>query len=85
MSNVIVSVNSIAKLKHKLFLHRDLHFPVTVCDVGNIHDSEWVLGCRWTYHKTTNTVALSPRTNYANWATATCRRNLVPSFVDRGV
>jgi hypothetical protein len=33
----------------------------------------------------TNSVALSPRTNYADWATATCRRNLVPTFVDRGV
>jgi hypothetical protein len=30
-------------------------------------------------------VALSPRTNYADWATATCRRNLVPTFVDREV
>jgi hypothetical protein len=33
----------------------------------------------------TNSVALSPQANYADWATATCRRNLVPTFVDRGV
>jgi hypothetical protein len=33
----------------------------------------------------TNSVALSPRTNYTDWATATCWRNLVPSFVDGGV
>jgi hypothetical protein len=33
----------------------------------------------------TNSVALSPRANYTDWATATCRRNLVPTFVDRGV
>jgi hypothetical protein len=33
----------------------------------------------------TNSVALSPRSNYTDWATATCRRNLVPSFMDRGV
>jgi hypothetical protein len=33
----------------------------------------------------TNSVALSPQANYTNWATATCRRNLVPTFVDRGV
>jgi hypothetical protein len=33
----------------------------------------------------TNSVALSPPANYTNWATATCRRNLVSTFVDRGV
>jgi hypothetical protein len=32
-----------------------------------------------------NSVALSPRANYNDWATATCRRNLVSTFVDRGV
>jgi hypothetical protein len=32
----------------------------------------------------TNNVALSPQANYTDWATATCRRNLVPTFVDRG-
>jgi hypothetical protein len=36
-------------------------------------------------NKQTNSVALSPRANYADWAAATCRRNLVPTFVDRGV
>jgi hypothetical protein len=30
-------------------------------------------------------VALNPQGNYTGWATATCRRNLVPSFVDRRV
>jgi hypothetical protein len=30
-------------------------------------------------------VDLSPRANYTDLATATCRRNLVPTFVDRGV
>jgi hypothetical protein len=33
----------------------------------------------------TNSVALSPQANYTDWATATCRRNLVPTFADRGV
>jgi hypothetical protein len=33
----------------------------------------------------TNSVALSPLANYTDWATAICRRNLVPTFVDRGV
>jgi hypothetical protein len=32
-----------------------------------------------------NSVALSPQADYTNWATATCQRNLVPNFVDRGV
>jgi hypothetical protein len=35
--------------------------------------------------KQTNSVALSPHANYTDWAAATCRRNLVPTFVDRGV
>jgi hypothetical protein len=32
-----------------------------------------------------NSVALSPQANYTDWATATCQRNLVPTFVDRRV
>jgi hypothetical protein len=36
-------------------------------------------------NKQTNYVALSPQANYTDLATATCRRNLVPTFVDRGV
>jgi hypothetical protein len=33
----------------------------------------------------TNSVAFSPQANYTNWATATCRQNLVPTIADRGV
>jgi hypothetical protein len=33
----------------------------------------------------TYSLALSPRAKYTDWATATFRRNLVPTFVDRGV
>jgi hypothetical protein len=36
-------------------------------------------------HKLSNSVAFSPQTNYTDWATTTCQRNLVPTFVDRGV
>jgi hypothetical protein len=36
-------------------------------------------------NKQTNSVALSPRANYTDWATATCRRNWVSTFVYRGV
>jgi hypothetical protein len=38
-----------------------------------------------TPNKQTNSVALNPQANYTNWSTATCRRNLVSTFVDRGV
>jgi hypothetical protein len=41
--------------------------------------------CRYVEQKQTNSVALSPRANYTDRSTATCRRNLVPTFVDRGV
>jgi hypothetical protein len=30
-------------------------------------------------------VCLSPQANYTDWAAATCRRNLVPAFMYRGV
>jgi hypothetical protein len=33
----------------------------------------------------TNSVAFSPQAIYTDWSTATCCRNLVPTFVDRGV
>jgi hypothetical protein len=36
-------------------------------------------------NKQTNSVALSPQANYIDWAAATCWRNSVPTFVDRGV
>jgi hypothetical protein len=32
-----------------------------------------------------NSVAFSPQATYTDWATATCWRNLVPTFADRGV
>jgi hypothetical protein len=33
----------------------------------------------------TNSMALIPQANSTDWATATCRRNLMPTFVDRRV
>jgi hypothetical protein len=39
----------------------------------------------WSNSYQTNSVALSPQVNYTDWATATCRRNLVPTIVDRWV
>jgi hypothetical protein len=35
--------------------------------------------------KQTISMALTPQANYTDSATTTCRRNLVPTFVDRGV
>jgi hypothetical protein len=32
-----------------------------------------------------NSVALSPQSNYTDRAIATCRRNIAPTFMDRGV
>jgi hypothetical protein len=39
----------------------------------------------FSYTSKTNSVALSPQVNYTDWATATCWRNIVPTFVDIGV
>jgi hypothetical protein len=33
----------------------------------------------------TNSVTINPQANYTDWSTATCRRNLMPTFVDRGM
>jgi hypothetical protein len=30
-------------------------------------------------------MTISPQANYTDWSTATCQRNLVPTFVNRGV
>jgi hypothetical protein len=37
------------------------------------------------YKIKTNSVTFSPQVNYTDWATATCWRNLVPTFADRGM
>jgi hypothetical protein len=50
--------------------------------------SEDVMECCFPFrakHKQTNSMAFSPQENYTDWATATGRRNLVPTFADRGV
>jgi hypothetical protein len=38
-----------------------------------------------TVTKKQKSLAFSPQANSTDWATATCWRNLVPTFVDRGV
>jgi hypothetical protein len=39
----------------------------------------------YTWTHVSSNVALSLRVNYTDWATATCWRNLVPTFADRGM
>jgi hypothetical protein len=51
----------------------------------SLHQNEWTTVRDTLHHKQTNSVVLSPQANYTDWATATCRLNLVPTFVDRGV
>jgi hypothetical protein len=56
---------------------------------------QWPLTWNWKpseIHQTTfnediktNSVAFSPQASYTDWTTATCWRNLVPTFADRGV
>jgi hypothetical protein len=53
--------------------------------LGYADDEILTYGMKWTCNKQTNSVAFSPRANYTDWATATCWRNLVSTFVDRGV
>jgi hypothetical protein len=58
--------------------------------------NNWIACCDWIWGNlyqghylgdsyVLNSVALSPQANYTDWATATCWRNLVPTFMDRGV
>jgi hypothetical protein len=59
------------------------------------HRGDWTLTSIWRLRRTvsysiehkqkTNSVAFSLQANYTDWATATCWRNLVPTFADRGV
>jgi hypothetical protein len=61
--------------------------PIPACDwcVRNIGVPYTLWLYMATNKKQTNSVALSPRANYTDWATATFRRILVPTFADRGV
>jgi hypothetical protein len=51
-------------------------FSVSTCKLGS-WITDWFLQ--------TNSVAFSPQANYTDWATTTCWRNLVPTFVVRGM
>jgi hypothetical protein len=76
----------IAELYHRCTLQHQIWIfaHVVIIAVNRILLSQLPL-LSLTKQTETNSVALSPRTNYTDWATATCRRNLVSTFVDRGV
>jgi hypothetical protein len=56
--------------------------PNTEIFLNNKNLFYWSSPAYWLSHDTqkTNSVALSPQANYTDRATATCRRNLVPTF-----
>jgi hypothetical protein len=59
-----------------------------VCKISDRYKHQVVLVIPFNYKQTnkqTNSVALSLRANYTDWASTTCQRNLVRTFVDRGV
>jgi hypothetical protein len=60
-----------------------LHITIPKIHVWDLVEHKTFLSIR--FNKETNSVALSPRANYTDWATATCWRNLVPTSADRGV
>jgi hypothetical protein len=65
------------------YLWREQVFEYNYTHSTKLHNLNWRV--RKSARKKTNSVALSPRANYTDWATATCRRNLVPTFMDRGM
>jgi hypothetical protein len=73
---------------HRLVVGAQLHFAAALPP-----GDKMLIYFEWRQHrphnqsgqKTTNSLALSPQANYTDWTTATCRQNLVPTFVDRGV
>jgi hypothetical protein len=77
----ILLVNWFWTLFSPFLLLRSL--PLSRCFILlRVADGSWKLVSQT---KQTNSVALSPQANYTDWSTVTCRRNLVPTFVDRGV
>jgi hypothetical protein len=57
----------------------------SLCSYISTASALWSLSIQNQTNKQTNSVALSPQAKYTDSATDTCRRNLVPTFVDRGV
>jgi hypothetical protein len=81
------------KWRHSSYCPRHLQVVTLIFRCGNLNFPFFILFLWRSINFTsrveecteTNSVAPSPQANYTDWATATCRRNLVPTFVDRGV
>jgi hypothetical protein len=69
----VVHTPSCTALIHPSYIYIHTHTHICAC----------VYVCVWTNE--TNFMALSPQANYIDWVTDNCRRNLVPTFADRGV
>jgi hypothetical protein len=52
--------------------------------IQHLYNVKYIMAHTFKTYKT-NSMAFCPQANYTDWATATCQRNLVPTFVDRGV
>jgi hypothetical protein len=90
---IIDSWSSLASpigLHGRVLKYNSLSIAVKDCNLRNT-DARRVNYVRLRRAKTdgfdikTNSVAVSPQANFTGGSTATCRRNLVPTFVDRGV
>jgi hypothetical protein len=70
--------------------NRDLPFCSTIPQPTMLRRAPILKMSKYAYsnkqaNKQTNSFVFSPQAKYTDWATATSRRNLLPTFVDRGV
>jgi hypothetical protein len=72
--NIITAFGQFWNLWHTQKINFTETVAILICD----NQTSW-------NSQQTNSMAHSPQANYTNWATATCWRNLVLTFVDRGV
>jgi hypothetical protein len=74
---------------NKIYINKYFYFPyIDLATEENNTENVLVfvqLHCILQKYKKTHSVALGPRENYTDWATATCQWNLVPTFVYRRV
>jgi hypothetical protein len=70
---------------HKLADYEDYSLHSESLASWTLPNFRYSKNCNTKRQQQKNSVAFSLRANYTDWATATCRRNLVPTFVDRGV
>jgi hypothetical protein len=83
-NRAIVQLEGLDKLKNLIGLIRTSTSNLQACSTA---PQPYLRPCAPIHKivKQTNSMALSPQASYTDWVTATCRRNLMPTFVDRGV